>query len=84
MGDRGARRFARKELDALIDRWAEVDEAIEAASKRWRLNRMDHIDRNVLRLATVELMVKDTPKGVVLAEAVRLAARFGASARRPS
>lgn len=77
-GDANARRFAESLVARVIDRWSEVDEAIEQTSQRWRLDRMDRVDRNVIRLAATELLATpDTPRGVVLAEAVRLAGRYG-------
>ena len=36
-------------------RMAEVDETITKASEHWRLERMTRLDRNLLRLGTVEL-----------------------------
>lgn len=55
-----------------------IDAEIRAASRRWRLERMDHVDRNVLRLATAELLgAPKTPRGVIVSEAVRLAQRYG-------
>lgn len=56
----------------------DLDEMIESVSLSWRLERMDRIDRNVMRLAAAELAHDpETPRAVVLAEAVRLAARYG-------
>jgi N utilization substance protein B len=73
-----ARGFADHLLALLAGHAMEVDPAIERASTRWRLDRMDRVERNVLRLAAVELAYDpDTPRGVVLAEAVRLAERYG-------
>lgn len=66
----------------LIKRWteqaSEVDALIEQLSERWRLARMDVTDRNVIRLATLELMVADDTKPKIVADAVRLASRYGA------
>lgn len=83
VADSGARRYAQRLMKHLLDDWAEVDGTIEAISKKWRLERMDQIDRSVLRLATVELLREKTPRGVVVSEAVRLAARYG-SERSPT
>lgn len=56
---------------------AELDQAIAAHSKGWSLQRMPSIDRNVLRIASFELMGRaDVPIAVVLDEAVELAKRF--------
>lgn len=68
----------------LIGRESEIDEVIVQTSVRWRLSRMALVDRNVLRLATLELSWRpETPRAVVLAEAVRLARRYG-SERSPA
>jgi N utilization substance protein B len=75
--DRAARRFAQRLLDVGLARWAELDAWIAATSRRWRLERMDVVDRNILRLAAAELRGLDTERAVVVAEAVRLAAAFG-------
>jgi N utilization substance protein B len=56
---------------------AALDEAIGAHAKGWTLQRMPSIDRNVLRIASFELMGRaDVPIAVVLDEAVELAKRF--------
>lgn len=77
--DAEARTFA-EELLTIVDAHApELDASIESASRKWRLARMDRVDRNALRLAAVELAhVPATPRPVILAEAVRLAGRYGA------
>ncbi len=56
---------------------ADLDGALDAASTRWRVERMPPIDRNVLRLALYELRNRpDTPVAVVINEAVELAKQF--------
>jgi N utilization substance protein B len=54
----------------------EIDEALEAASRGWRVERMPAVDRNVLRLAVYELLHTDTPVAVVIDEAVELAKQY--------
>jgi transcription antitermination protein NusB len=55
-------------------RRAELDERIGAAAERWSLDRMPLVDRNLLRLATFELLSStDVPTAVILDEAVELA-----------
>jgi N utilization substance protein B len=68
--------------DALVRdcaaRLAEVDEKIKAAATNWRIERMTRLDRNLLRLATIELLARpDVPRAVILDEAVELAKGFG-------
>lgn len=77
-GDAAARRFARKLLEDIVGRWSKVDASIEATSRRWRIERMDKIDRNALRLGVAELTSSSrVPRGVIVAEAVRVASRYG-------
>ncbi len=55
-----------------------VDEAITAAARNWRFDRIASVDKNILRLGAYELMVeRDTPAAVVIDEAVEMAKRFG-------
>lgn len=58
-------------------RGREIDDLIAAHAKGWTLQRMPTIDRNVLRIATYELLGRqDVPVAVVIDEAVELAKRF--------
>ena len=55
----------------------ETDELISEFSHTWTIQRIPAIDRNILRLAIYELMVRaDVPVAVVINEAVELAKRF--------
>ncbi|MCC8166162.1 MAG: transcription antitermination factor NusB [Planctomycetes bacterium] len=54
-----------------------IDAAISSAASNWSLSRMGVIERNVLRIAAAELRQGDTPRNVILDEAVELAKRFG-------
>lgn len=51
----------------------EVDRTIERFARRWTVARMPAVDRNILRLATYELLNEDTPAAVVIDEALELA-----------
>ena len=70
-------RFARELVTGFESKRADVDERIRAVSHHWRLERMTRVDRNILRLATIELMLEEVPVRVTLNEAVELAKRFG-------
>lgn len=70
--------FAKRLVDGVEGRRDEIDRLIEAASLNWRLARMPVVDRNILRLASFELLAcKDIPPSVSINEAVELAKRFG-------
>ena len=70
--------FARELVTVTRERVAEIDDAVQSASRNWRLDRMSRVDRNILRLATCELRhFPDVPVKVIINEAVELAKRFG-------
>jgi transcription antitermination protein NusB len=55
-----------------------IDAKLREVSRHWRLERMARVDRNILRLATFELLhLPKVPSRVTLNEAIELAKRFG-------
>jgi len=70
-------RRAAEMVDGVWAERAELDAAIGAASRRWRVERMPPIDRNVIRIALWELRNRSrTPVPVVISEAVRMAKAY--------
>jgi len=64
-------------LGAVDARMGEIDALVGEAAIGWDLERMAVVDRNVLRLATAELLAcDDVPTAVILNEAVDLASAF--------
>ena len=56
----------------------EIDRLIERYSDNWRLDRMSIIDRNILRMATFELLYcEEIPPKVTLNEAIDLGKQYG-------
>ncbi|BBK28141.1 transcription antitermination factor NusB [Staphylococcus arlettae] len=53
-----------------------LDDKIQPHLKEWTLDRLLKTDRIILRMATFELLQSDTPKKVVINEAVELAKQF--------
>lgn len=72
-----ARLFAEALVRLLAGHLPTIDRLIEQHLHRWRLHRLTTVDRNVLRLATAELLFLDTPPREVLDAAARLADRYG-------
>ena len=57
---------------------ARIDQAVQEISQHWRVERMARVDRNVLRIATYELLQEaDVPVAAVIDEAVEIARRYG-------
>ncbi|NWF92052.1 MAG: transcription antitermination factor NusB [Syntrophaceae bacterium] len=62
----------------VLEHREEIDRLIERYSENWRLDRMNIIDRGILRMAIYELLYcPEIPPKVTLNEAVELGKRFG-------
>ena len=68
--------FARETAEAVIDRAAELDRRITAASDEWTADRLGALERNVLRIGIYELDRGEVPVEVAIDEAVTLAKRY--------
>jgi len=72
------REHLRRLIRALDERQADVDRAVQNAMSNWRLDRLAVIDRNILRIGTVELLHFDkVPGKVAIHEAILLAEKYG-------
>jgi transcription antitermination factor NusB len=70
--------YAQELVRGTLGNQEKIDDLIRSQADNWRLERMPAVDRNILRLAIYEMMYeKDTPKLVVLDEAIELAKKFG-------
>ncbi len=75
---KAAHDFARHLALQVIEHSDELDAVLSEHASNWRVERMAVVDRNILRLASYELLHSDTPAPVVIDEAIELARRFGA------
>ena len=72
-----SRRFAEDLVEGTITHLPSIDARIEAQAQHWRLERMAVIDRLILRMAVYEFLYRpDTPRTVVIDEAIELARAF--------
>jgi len=70
--------YAQDLVRGAVEHQEKIDELIRSQADNWRLERMPAVDRNILRLAIYEMLFeKETPKLVVLDEAIELAKKFG-------
>jgi N utilization substance protein B len=77
--DPETRRFAEALAHGTVERVERIDAIIAKHAENWRLDRMAVVDRNLLRLATYEFLFDaETPKSVVINEAIEIARRFSA------
>jgi transcription antitermination protein NusB len=70
--------FAERIVLGVLEHSQEINRLIEQYSENWRFDRMSIIDRNILRMATFELLYcEDIPPKVTLNEAIELGKRYG-------
>ena len=70
--------YAQDLVRGTVENLDKIDEMIRAQADNWRLERMPAVDRNILRLAIYEMLhERETPKLVVMDEAIELAKKFG-------
>jgi N utilization substance protein B len=70
------RRGALERTRAVLRDRAAIDSGLDAVMEGWRLGRLPRIDRDILRLAVVDLQQFGTPAAVTCNEAVELANRY--------
>ena len=70
------RRAAVDRARAVLRSRIDLDQRLDAVMDGWRLTRLPRIDRDILRLAAVEIEQFQTPAAVACNEAVELANRY--------
>jgi N utilization substance protein B len=68
--------YARDLAENALEAASDLDARLSAASTGWPADRLGALERNVMRVALVELDRGEPPREVVLDEAVRLAKRY--------
>jgi N utilization substance protein B len=75
--DDDVRSFSDRLVEGTIENVERIDELLAGHAEHWRLPRMATVDRNILRMATYELLHETgTPSAVVINEALEVARKF--------
>jgi N utilization substance protein B len=75
--DDDVRIFSDQLVEGTIENVERIDELLARHAEHWRLPRMPTVDRNILRMATFELLHETgTPYAVVINEALEVARKF--------
>ena len=70
--------FAEDIVSGVTAHKSDIDNQISGAAANWQLERMAVVDRNILRIATYELVYKqDIPPKVSINEAIDIAKKYG-------
>ncbi len=68
--------FAKKLLKGVLEHKDEIDKIIKEHLIDWDFDRLDKIDKQILRVGVYELKYTDTPFQIVIDEAVKIAKNF--------
>src|SRR5439155_5682887 len=68
--------YSRELAEAVIEQHEELDRRVTEASDEWPADRLGALERNILRLALLELDRGDVPLEVAIDEAGSLAERY--------
>jgi N utilization substance protein B len=72
------REFATRIFRGTVEHLPDIDQMIVAQADNWRLSRMAVVDRNIIRMSIYEFLHEnDTPKLVIIDEAIEIAKKFG-------
>ena len=72
------REFAERVFKGTVENMGKIDDMIQAQADNWRLSRMAVVDRNLIRMSVSEFLHEDdTPKLVIIDEAIEIAKKFG-------
>ncbi len=72
------REYTEKLVRGVSEKSASIDATIERFAENWEIDRMACVDRNILRLATYEMIfIQEIPVKVAINEAVEIAKRYG-------
>lgn len=70
--------FFEQLVHGTIENLEEIDASIVSKLENWSIDRLAKIERTILRVAAYELLfTKETPKNVVINEAVEISKTFG-------
>jgi N utilization substance protein B len=73
------RDFTLKLLNGVLESRPALDQKIQTFSRNWKIDRMSHIDRNILRLSVFEMthLKDEVPAKASINEAIELAKKYG-------
>lgn len=75
---KGSRGFSERLIRGVEEHRETLDRILEQCSAHWKLDRMAHVDRTILRIATYELLYcDDIPPKVTINEAIDIGKKFG-------
>ena len=74
----GVKPFFLDLVKGVTENQPQIDTLLNTYSKNWKISRMPVVDRNIMRIATFELLKRtDIPPSVTINEAVEIGKKYG-------
>jgi transcription antitermination factor NusB len=74
--------FASLLIKTVLDHQQKIDDVVKESVDNWELNRIARVERNLLRLATAEMLyLDDVPPKASINEAIEIAKMYGSTKR---
>ena len=64
--------FLRRLVNKCYQELENVDELIINSLVKWTLDRLSYVDRAIIRIATAEMLLGETPKNIIINEALEM------------
>lgn len=77
--DKTSLKYAESLVEGIRSNSKEIDQKIQSSTKNWTIERMSSVDKNILRIATFEMIFateKMQPQ-IAINEAIEIAKKFG-------
>jgi N utilization substance protein B len=68
--------FINESLSNIVDNVEEIDSIISKNLTNWKLSRLSFVDRAIIRFATYELLLTNTPAEIIINEALNLTRKY--------
>lgn len=69
--------FSWELVELFLKEKTQIDTLLSSKLKNWTINRLSHIDRNIIRLGIIELLLLKTEKAIVINEYIEIAKKYG-------
>ena len=78
--DKSVKEFANEIFTGTVNNIGHIDDTIKKTAEHWVLGRMAIVDRNILRLASYEILFRDDiPAVVSIDEAIEIAKKYSST-----
>ena len=68
--------FINEGLQGVLTHLARIDEMITTNLTNWKISRLSYVDRAIIRFATYELYLSNTPPEIIINEALNITRKY--------